>query len=370
MKVLEIWRFKDAESILGIDVGDINNNGQNEIIAYSKSGKILIISLEGKLLHKAQISEKKSIWQVHIYDIDNDGENEIILAGLDGILRTFKSDLTYNLNCFWSHQFGASISGFLIDDINNDGLDNLIAFSLDKTIRVLNPLDGSLVWGQLFGDGVGGAIINTNIRKFGNKELLACGNDGTIRVFNGKSGELCWFKQFSNKIRCITPLKSNLGDLLICGGDDKLLHFIDNNSYEEIKSMNFDDYVWKCKSFPSEVYNKLIVSTYSFAYFDNSIEKISFTSKLVYIDEDLVQKWELKSKNIEVIHIVERTNKTLFLLGTTKGELIIMDDTTGKVLLSLKNKSCLNGIKYCLNPNILLTCYDNGTIYAYFLEES
>ncbi|MFX1320300.1 MAG: hypothetical protein ACFFAQ_01530 [Promethearchaeota archaeon] len=37
MKVRELWRYKYSESILGIDVGDINNNLQKEIIAYSKS---------------------------------------------------------------------------------------------------------------------------------------------------------------------------------------------------------------------------------------------------------------------------------------------------------------------------------------------
>ena len=372
MKVRELWRYKYGESILGIDVGDINNNGQNEIIAHSKSGKIILISLEGKLLREEQISEKKSIWQTNIYDIDNDGRNEIILGGIDGLLRTFRYDLTHNLNLLWSHQFGASISGLLIDDINNDGLDNLIVFSLDKTIRVLNPLDGNLVWGQVFRDGVGDAIIFTDIKGFRNKELIACGNDGTIRVFNGKSGELCWFKQFSNKVRCITLFKSNLGDLVICGGDDKLLHFIDKSSHEEIKSMKFNDYVWNCKSFPSGVYNKLVVSTYSFAYFNDSIpkEKISFNSKLVYLDEYLEQQWELKNKNIETIEIVKRNKRNLLFLGTTMGELIIIDEISGKILLNIKYKSCLNAIKYCINLNTIIACHDNGTIFAYFLEES
>jgi WD40 repeat protein len=372
LKEKELWRVKCNDPILGIELGDINNNGHKEIIAHTKTGKVLIISLKGKILCEEQISENSSIWQAHIYDIDNDGKKEIILVGIDGVLRIFNCDLTYNLNFLWSHQFGASISGVLIDDINNDGLDNVIAFSLDKTIRVLNPLEGSLVWGQVFKDGIEDAIIWSEINGFRNKELIACGNDGTIRVFNGKSGELSWFKQFSNKVRCITTLKSNLGNLVICGGDDKLLHFIDKNSHEEIKSMKFNDYIWNCKSFPSSVYNKLVVSTYSFAYFNDSIpnEKISFTSKLVYLDEYLEQKWELKNKNIETIHIVERNKRNLIFLGTTMGELIIMDEITGKILLNIKYKSCLNAIKYCLNLNIIIACHDNGTIIAYFLEES
>ncbi|MFX0041388.1 MAG: PQQ-binding-like beta-propeller repeat protein [Candidatus Hodarchaeota archaeon] len=372
MKVKELWRVKYNDPILGIEFGDINNNSHKEVIAYTKTGKILIISLKGKLLREEQITENSSIWQAHICDINNDGKKEIILIGIDGVLRIFGCDLTYNLSLRWSHQFGASISGVLIDDINNDGLDNVIAFSLDKTIRVLNPLDGSLVWGQVFKDGIEAAIIWSEIIGVKNKELIACGNDGTVRAFNGKSGELSWFKQFSDKIRCITNLKSNLGNLVICGGDDKLLHFIDINLHEEIKSMEFNDYVWNCKSFPSGVYNKLLVSTYSFAYLNNSNpdKKNFFTSKLVYFDESLKQKWELKNKNIETIHIVKRNKRNLIFLGTTIGELIIVDEITGKILLNIKYKSCLNDIKYCLNLNYVIICHDNGTIFAYFLEES
>ncbi|MFX1315319.1 MAG: hypothetical protein ACFE9T_05610 [Promethearchaeota archaeon] len=370
MKAKELWRFKYNESILGIELGDINSNGQIEIIAYTKTGKILTFSLDGKLVCEKEISKNKSIWLAIIYDINKDGKQEIILGGMDGILRVFKSDLEYNLHLIWSHKFEASISGVLIDDINNDGFDDLIVFSLDKTIRVLNSLDGNLIWGQVFMDGVGDAIIWTDIKESKNKELIACGNDGTIRAFNGNSGDLIWFKQYSEKIRCNSFVKSKIGDLIICGGDDKLLHFIDKNSHEEIKSMKFNDYVWKTISFPTNAYNKLLVSTYSFVYLNDSIpiENINFTSKLLYLNENLEIKWELKNKNIETINIFSRNKKNFIFLGTTLGELIILDENTGKILINLKNKSCLNSIKVHPNLNIIISCHDIGTLFAYLLE--
>ncbi|MFX1411308.1 MAG: hypothetical protein ACFFA6_13240 [Promethearchaeota archaeon] len=371
MKAKELWRFKYNESILGIELGDINYNGQTEIIAYTKTGILLIFSLDGKLLHEKEISKNKSIWQAIIYDINKDGKQEIILGGMDGVLRVFKSDLAYNLNLIWSHKFEASISGILIDDINNDGFNDLIVFSLDKTIRVLNPLDGSLIWAQIFMDGVGDAILWTDIKGSKNKELIACGNDGTIRAFNGKSGDLIWFRQYSEKIRCNSFMKSKIGDLIICGGDDKLLHFIDKNSHEEIKSVKFDDYVWKTISFPKNIYNKLLVSTYSFKYFDNSIpiEKINFTSKILYLNENLEVKWELKNKNIETITIFTRNKKNFILLGTTLGELIILDENTGKILINIKKKSCLNSIKVDPSLNVVIACHDIGTLFTYLLED-
>jgi len=39
----EKWHCQIEEPILQIEIGDVNNNGQNEIIAASKSGRLLIL---------------------------------------------------------------------------------------------------------------------------------------------------------------------------------------------------------------------------------------------------------------------------------------------------------------------------------------
>jgi len=87
LKAKELWNFKYNAPILGIELADINANGQIEIIAYTKTGILLFISLSGKLLHKEVISKDSSLWHLKIYDIDDDGRYELILGGMDGILR-------------------------------------------------------------------------------------------------------------------------------------------------------------------------------------------------------------------------------------------------------------------------------------------
>jgi len=134
----EKWQYRIDEPILQIEIGDVNNNGQNEIIAASKSGRLLILSLTGKVLADKKITEKSSIWKIKVRDIDDDNKNEVIFCGLDGLLRVFKCSSSYELKSFWKHQFGASISGFFISDINNDNLNEIIAYSIDKSLRVLN----------------------------------------------------------------------------------------------------------------------------------------------------------------------------------------------------------------------------------------
>ncbi|TKJ23778.1 MAG: hypothetical protein CEE42_11735 [Promethearchaeota archaeon Loki_b31] len=372
VNIKEQWAFHSSEPILGIEIGDVNNNSQNEIIAFSKSGRLLIISLSGKKITELEISEKSSIWQAKICDIDRDNKSEVILGGLDGLLRAFKCSPSYDLKPFWAHQFGASISGFLFEDINNDNIDEIIAYSIDKSLRVLNPINGSLIWGQIFEDGIGDAIIYRDPADFRTKEVIACGNDGSLRVFKGKDGDLVWFKRFKDKIRCVSIFKLKNRELFVCGGDDKKLHLIDKLTQEEIKSIQFDDYVWKCFSFLHNDENYLLVSTYSFEYFDESfnIEDIEFSSKLMCLNQKLEKKWDIAHINTECLIQTKIGSNSYIVLGTTKGKLLIIDEVSGKIITNIQKKSCLNDLKYDLKSNILITCHDNGSIFAYFLAES
>jgi len=370
LKIKELWNFKYNAPILGIELADINANGQIEIIAYTKNGILLFISLNGKLLHKEIISKDSSLWNLKIYDIDDDGRYELILGGMDGILRIFKCNLTYNLELLWTRKFNSSISGILIEDINEDNINELIIFSLDKTLRVLNPFDGKLVWGQVFENGIGDAIIFLSDKNSAKKEILACGNDGTIRIFDGKDGKLLWFKKYFEKIRTITYMNTPKGPVVICGGDDKKLHIINKITQNEIKTKKFNDYVWKCISYPFPILNKVLVSSYSFAYFDESIPiaNIEFTSKLVCLNEYFNTLWELKGYNIEYLKAIKIYSRVLILVGTTKGDLIIINEQTGTMLSKINNNSCVNMIQLLIETGLLFSCYDDGTIAAHNLE--
>lgn len=364
--------FHFSEPILGIEIGDVNNNGQKEIIGFSKSGKLLVISLSGKKITELEISDNSPIWQAKICDIDRDNKNEVVLGGLDGLLRTFKCNLSYELHPFWAHQFGASISGFLYEDITDDGINEIIAYSIDKSMRCLNPVNGSLIWGQLFEDGIGDAIIWQDTINSSGKEVIACGNDGTIRSFKGENGELNWFKRFKDKIRCVSSIKSNTKEMIVCGGDDKILHVIDKNTQEELNSFQFDDFVWKCSSFMLEKQPYLLVSTYSFVFFNDSIkiEDIEFSSKLLCLNSELEKNWEIKNINVETFILLELFSKSYIIVGTTKGKILIIEAGSGKIATEINKNSCVNDLKYDPESNLLISCHDNGSVFAYFLGKS
>jgi len=367
----EKWQYRIEEPILQIEIGDVNNNGQNEIIAALKSGRLLILSLTGKVLADKKITKKSSIWKMEVRDIDDDNKNEVILAGLDGLLRTFKCNSSYELETFWNHQFGASISGFLVSDINNDNLKEIIAYSIDKSLRVLNPLDGSLIWGQLFEDGIGNAIVWQDPSEPALKEVIAAGNDGTVRIFKGMNGELSWFKRYNDKIRCVSFFKSNREEFIVCGGDDKMLHFIDKKSHNEKKTIQCQEYVWKCSQFKSMRNYNLLVSTYSFDFFDSSIDidNLEFNSKMMCFNQDFDIIWDINNINVEVVSRVMLEGTSFFIIGSTRGKTLLIEDNTGKILIEIKKKSCVNDAKIDLDIKTLITCHDDGSLFAYFLGE-
>ncbi|MFW9989317.1 MAG: PQQ-binding-like beta-propeller repeat protein [Candidatus Odinarchaeota archaeon] len=371
MKANKLWNFHYKASILGIELVDINNNGELEIIAFTKTGMLLFISLEGKLLHQEVISKNSPLWHMRIYDIDNDGKNEIILGGIDGILRIFKCTFAYNVEPLWNHKFNSSISGILIEDINNDNVNELIVFSLDKTLRVLNPSDGKLIWAQIFEDGIGDAIVFKNNKINTNKEVLACGNDGTIRCYDGNNGNLLWFKKYSEKLRVITYMNKIKEQLVLSGGDDKKLHILNKLTQNEIKTLQFNNYVWKCITYPFPALNNVLVSSYSFAFFNEStpIQNIDFNSKLICLNEFFDTQWELNGYNIEYLKITKIDNTLLIIVGTTKGELMIIEEQTGNVKFYRNFNSCINMAQLCVEKHLLFSCHDDGTIIAHKFQK-
>ena len=113
MKISNLWNYDANEQILGLEIDDLTKDGKNEIIAYSKSGKIYILSSEGQILSSKTITDKSPIWILKISDIYKNLNAEMLIGALDGLLRAFRINKSLELKPLWAHQFGSSISGIL-----------------------------------------------------------------------------------------------------------------------------------------------------------------------------------------------------------------------------------------------------------------
>ncbi|MFX0056747.1 MAG: hypothetical protein ACFE85_10590 [Candidatus Hodarchaeota archaeon] len=370
MIIKKEWDFDTKEPLLGLEFGSLPEWDKKLLFAYSKSGKILIFNLEGLRLYDENITQNSPIWCSKFYDIDNDGKYELLLGGLDGLLRIFKFNPDLSLRPYWGHQFGSSISGLLIDDINNDGVVEIIAYSLDKSLRVLNPVDGSLIWGQVFEEGIGDAMVWRDSNDPNNLEIIACGNDGTIRIFNCNNGELLWFKRFTDKVRCVAEISSTNHNYIICGGDDKLIHVIDKKERKEIKKIAMSEVIWKALSFPPKRKNFIIISSYSFDFLSKTIpiEDKDIRSKLICLNENLNVIWEIKNINTEVLKYIQTPEQNFIGIGTTNGNFLIINEKCGESLAQINNFSSLNDFEFISESSQLILCHENGSIYSYNIK--
>ena len=62
-------------------------------------------------------------------------------------------------------------------------------------------------------------------------------------------------------------------------------------------------------------------------------------------------------------------NKGYIIVGTTKGELLIIEEKKGKILNITQKESTINDIEYEPSTNFIFTCHDNGSIFAYSIND-
>ena len=110
--------------------------------------------------------------------------------------------------------------------------------------------------------------------------------------------------------------------------------------------------------------------TYSFEYLydDVPIDQIEFTSKLECYNQDLQLKWLLNETNIETLHPFKFNDKSYIAAGTTPGNLLILEGTSGSIVVEHPYGSCTNSIQYNGEKHILCFCNDIGEIHALLIE--
>jgi len=359
LKLKKIWETNIGSQIFDVKVGDFDGDGSSEIVVCTEDGRIVIVSIDGEIVHELFISENKPIWRLELYDITRDGKMEIISGGMDGLLNIFRWN-NDTIELFWSQSFQNSVSGLFFDDINDDSKTELVAYSLDKSLRVLNPLNGELMWGQLFEDGVG-VVKAYDCDGDGDIEVIGGGNDGTLRVFNGKDGELKWFKKFTNNIRCLSCFQDK--KIVICGGDDKEIYFLNGINGGFIKSIAMDEFVWEIVLYTIESKREnVLVYSYSFDYLNNDadIRDLKFKSKLISFNSDLEINWEIEGFNIEDLKI----SFPYIIAGTTKGNMLFINESTGNIIDRDNCGSTINNVEirsqnvYCVTKKGKVICFN------------
>jgi outer membrane protein assembly factor BamB len=182
--------FFDDESVAVVTscpvLADVNDDGRKEIIVGSTNGSLYCITGEGYKLW-----EFKTDGPVHstaaVADLTGDGRSEILIGSDDHILYC----LDRNGGKLWSFESNMEIqSGIAVADINGDGQKEVVFGSNDNSLYTLKN-NGDLLWKfDTFGP-INAQPQIGDIHNDGEKKIVVGSHDGRVYVLKA-NGNLEW----------------------------------------------------------------------------------------------------------------------------------------------------------------------------------
>ena len=140
-----LWEKNLGSQINAIDVGDVTNNGFNDVIAGTDESEIKILNADGEELSTIKIEEGRPI-SLKVADIDGDNANEIIVGCADGSLRIYHNPKldSNDFELKWKTSTSTSIK--IVSPIfdSEQGLINIIYGGYDRSLRCISDYE----WGE------------------------------------------------------------------------------------------------------------------------------------------------------------------------------------------------------------------------------
>ena len=140
-----IWQKNFANQINDIKVGDVLNDGLNEIILGTDDRNIKILNTKGEIISEIDTEEGRPI-SLLIEDIDGDNAKEIVSGCADGHLKVFHNPAldSNDFELKWKTKVSASIKDVCSFSGKDGNHINIVFGGYDRTIRNVTDFE----WGE------------------------------------------------------------------------------------------------------------------------------------------------------------------------------------------------------------------------------
>ena len=140
-----IWQKDFHSQINDIQVGDVTNDGFNEIILSTDDSNIKVLNSEGELLKEIPIEEGRPL-SLLIEDIDGDNAKEIIAGCADGSLKVFHNPSlnSKDIELKWKTKVSTSIQDICYLMGTEQDVKHIVFGGYDRSLRNLTDFE----WGQ------------------------------------------------------------------------------------------------------------------------------------------------------------------------------------------------------------------------------
>ena len=228
-------------------IGDVNDDGISDVLignwdwynpgiarAYCFSGT------NGDLIWERDIGDIQSNCIKNIQDIDNDGKEDVIVGNWDGAMYAFSgSDGT----TIWTNSTPTELIQEIVitQDINGDGKNEVIAGSWDDNVYCFDGATGSILWTYEVVNWIHTVAITEDISGDGVKDILVGdrGNPigggayaGSVYCLNGINGTLMWSYQTGDMVWAVSQIEDVNGNGaydVVAGSDDGYVYCIEGN---------------------------------------------------------------------------------------------------------------------------------------------
>ena len=140
-----IWQSNFNTQINDIKVGDVTNDGFNEIILSTDDSFINILDSTGELIKDIEIDEGRPV-SLLIEDIDGDNAKEIVAGCADGSLKVFHNQSlnSQEFELKWKTKVASSIKNVCYLSKKEQSLKHIIFGGYDRRLRNVTDFE----WGQ------------------------------------------------------------------------------------------------------------------------------------------------------------------------------------------------------------------------------
>ncbi|UCE08106.1 MAG: PQQ-like beta-propeller repeat protein, partial [bacterium] len=214
--LLNISFETDCTSSSGLVIGDLNNDGEVEVIVGTRHNEPSLVLGYSKV-HALNGRNGNKIWDylpgVHyvdnapaLGDIDNDSKLEMIFNCGEGYLIAIEDD---GKSTKWDSLVGEESGMPTLGDIDNDSNLEIIIGCRDGSVKALEAEDGALKWEFSSTNQVTTSAALGDINNDQMVEVVIGNRDGYLYALNGTDGSQLW-KYPASDIINVNPLLADL----------------------------------------------------------------------------------------------------------------------------------------------------------------